>query len=85
MSGRKMDAHRALAVLYYNYPALTVEEDVEWTDYMVEMMTGDPKADKRDVCAAHGLKYPPRRWMERYFAEGLIANPNFPPEQEVDR
>lgn len=77
MSGKKMDAHRALAVLYYNYPVLTVVEDAEWTDYMVEMLTEDPKADKRDVCMSHGLKYPPRWWMELYFGERVIANPRW--------
>lgn len=75
MSGRKMDKHRALAVLYYNYPLLTVETDPEWTEDMVESMTDDPKADKREVCAAYDLVYPPSWWMRAYFDEGLIYPP----------
>ena len=31
--------------------------------------TEDTEADKRDVCAAHGLMYPPREFMEWYFAD----------------
>lgn len=79
MSGRKMDRHMALAVLYYNYPPLTVETDPEWTEEMVESMTDDPKADKREVCEARGLEYPPEWWMRAYFDEGLIYPPCYAP------
>lgn len=85
MSGRKMDKHRALAVLYYNYPPLTVETDAEWTEEMVDMLTCDPKADKRAVCEAHNLEYPPEWWMRAYFDEGLIYHPNNPPEEAMRR
>lgn len=66
MSGKKMDRSRALAVLYYNYPTLTVDEDTEWTEYMVDMLCRY-SGDKREACKAHGMKYPPKRWMEEYF------------------
>lgn len=72
MSGRKMDRHRALAVLYYNYPTLTVETDPEWTDEMV-ILLAEQSADKRTVCEAYGLDYPPEWWMRAYFDEGLIC------------
>lgn len=63
-----MDRHRAMAVLNFNYPLLTLETDPEWVEYMVDMLTEDAGADKRDVCAVHGLMYPPREFMEWYFA-----------------
>ena len=69
-----MDRHRALAVLYYNYPFLTVETDYEWVDEMIEFMTDDPKADKREVCNALNLKYPPEWWMRAYFEDGLVCS-----------
>ena len=83
MSGMKMDKHRALAVLYYNYPALTVETDREWTEEMVEMLTRDRRADKRTVCERHGLRYPPEWWMRAYFDDGLVCNPNNTPEEAM--
>ncbi len=69
MSGRKMDRHRAMAVLNFNYPPLTIQQDPEWAEEMVDMLTEDAGANKRDVCAAHGLMYPPREFMEWYFAD----------------
>ena len=69
MSGRKMDRWRAWAVLEFNYPQGTLHDDPEWAEEMVGMLTDDPKADKREMCAAHGLEYPPREFMERYFSD----------------
>lgn len=69
MSGRKMDRHRAWAVLSFNYPMATLDDDQEWAEYMVDMLTEDAGADKRGVCAAHGLMYPPREFMEWHFAD----------------
>ena len=80
MSGRKMDRHRALAVLYYNYPPLTVETDPEWTEEMVMLLT-EQSADKRTVCEVYGLEYPPEWWMRAYFDDGLVLNPNNPPKE----
>lgn len=72
MSGKKMDRHRAMAVLYYNYPVDTIRYDLEWAYEMVDILTADRRADKREVCAAHNLVYPPNWWMRAYFDEGLI-------------
>lgn len=37
--------------------------------------------DKREVCAAHNLVYPPSWWMRAYFDDGLVLNPNNPPKE----
>lgn len=37
MSGRKMDWWRAYAVLEFNYPSGTIDDDPEWAEEMVEM------------------------------------------------
>lgn len=68
MSGKKMDWRRAYAVLEFNYSSLTVMEDPDWAAEMVDILTADPKADKREVCKAHGLKYPPKKYMDWYFS-----------------
>lgn len=67
MSGKKMDRWRAWCVLEFNYPWETIYHDQEWAEEMIEMLTEDSKADKREVCKCHGLKYPPKEYFDWYF------------------
>lgn len=65
MSGRRMDWHRALGVLVYNYGSGTVHDDPEWAEAMIEYMLGDK--DKREYCRKHGLRYPPKEFWDEFF------------------
>lgn len=67
MSGKKMDYWRALCVLEFNYPSGTLCDDPEWVEEMIDMLTDDPKADKREVCKCHNLQYPPKEYFDWYF------------------
>jgi len=73
MSGQRMDRHRAIGVLTYNYGGLTLNDDPDWAEEMVEMLTEKSTDGKRSVCSRYGLKYPPKEFWDDFFGNDAMT------------